>query len=209
MKSFLELLMCLIKIEDSWQTERINIALKGMFSLVVVHGYFFLCYKYVSFFHTGFPDDKDGLIDIIHRNRQSQPKRSYLFLKCVANFMEPNSIGHRVLAASPELYRKWNASVDWLVHELDRRHANTAQVYPYNTANWSPPSNENINGSFFLERSLSAKNTLDRAVKLRIDPEQVLFSSLFNSVFFNSYFVTCYLFILEWDLKYDFFIIVE
>lgn len=121
----------------------------------------------------GLPDEKDGLIDIIHRNKTSHPKRAYLFIKCVTNLMEPNSIGHNVLVNVPDLMAKWFAAVEWLQHELERRAPACSSAYGYSTTSWSPPSNESSNGSFFLERSLSAKHTLERALELRVDPEQV------------------------------------
>jgi hypothetical protein len=86
--------------------------------------------------------------------------------------MERGGLGHKVLSSSPELSRKWNLAIDWLHHELDRRGPG-ASSYGYSTTSWSPPSNESSNGSFFLERSLSAKTTLDKAIDLRIEPEQV------------------------------------
>jgi hypothetical protein len=153
LKTFLELLISLLKIEDSWQMKRITYSLKGTGKV------------------KGFPDDKDGLIDIIHRNKTSHPKRAYLFIKSVTNLMEPNGMAHRVITATPDLMRKWSAAVDWLQHELERRAPTAGSSYGYSATSWSPPSNESANGSFFLERSLSAKTTLERAIELRIYPE--------------------------------------
>lgn len=87
--------------------------------------------------------------------------------------MEPNSIAHNVLVSVPELMAKWFSAVEWLQHELERRAPISTSAYGYSATSWSPPSNESSNGSFFLERSLSAKNTLERALELRIEPEQV------------------------------------
>jgi len=117
----------------------------------------------------GFADDKEGLIDIIDRNKNSHPKRAYLFIKCITNMIERGSLGFKVLSSHPELSRKWNLAIDWLNSELDRR----GSTYGYSATNWSPPSNESSNGSFFLERSLSAKTTLDKAFELRVEAEQV------------------------------------
>ncbi|CAG7834571.1 unnamed protein product [Allacma fusca] len=147
LKAFLDILLNLLRIEDTWKQMRLTNALKG------------------------FPDEKEGLIDIIHRNKQSHPKRAYLFIKCVTNLMTPGSRAHQIVTSSADLLRKWNLAVEWLQHELDRR-APVAGSYGYSSTSWSPPSNESSNGSFYLERSLSAKATLERAVELRIDPEQ-------------------------------------
>ena len=91
--------------------------------------------------------------------------------------MEPHSIAHTVLLNVPELMAKWFSAVEWLQHELERRVPIGTSAYGYSATNWSPPSNESSNGSFFLERSLSAKNTLDRAMELRIDLDQVQYIS--------------------------------
>lgn len=71
--------------------------------------------------------------------------------------------------------RKWTWAVDWLNDELDRRPYVANQQYGFN--NWSPPaqSNETSNG-YFLERSPSARSTLEKAYELC--PEDV---SLKNS----------------------------
>jgi hypothetical protein len=143
LKTYLEVLCNILRIDDSWRLQRFEFALKGL------------------------PDDKYGLIDIIHRNKQGQPKRAYLFVKCITTLMEPLSIAHQIVTQSPELLKKWNGAVEWLQHELDRRAPAVSSYYSGTT--WSPPSNEAANGSFFLERSLSAKITLDKAMLLRVE----------------------------------------
>lgn len=67
--------------------------------------------------------------------------------------------------------RSWAAAVAWLQDELDRKYPPNSQ-YAYNT--WSPPaqSNESSNG-YFLERSNSAKKTLERALELMPEAERV------------------------------------
>jgi len=134
---------CILKIEDSWKLYRIEQALKGI------------------------PGDKEGFIDIILRNKSTQPKRAYLFIKFVTSLLEPNSAAHQIITQTPDLLNKWNASVDWLQCELDRR-APTVAAY-YTSTTWSPPSNEAVNGSFYLERSNSARNTLEKALNFRVD----------------------------------------
>jgi ubiquitin carboxyl-terminal hydrolase 9/24 len=129
----------------------------------------------------GYTDDKEGLIDIVDRNKTSHPKRAYLFIKCITNMIERGSLGFKVLSSHAELSRKWNSAIDWLNHELDRRGPG-GSTYGYSTTSWSPPSNESSNGSFFLERSLSAKTTLDKAFELRIEAEQVHFIDSYEDV---------------------------
>lgn len=146
LKTFLEVLGSVLEIEDSWQLFRLEQALKGI------------------------PGEKDGLIDIIHRSKSTQPKRAYLFIKAVTALVgEPNSLEHQIITQVPELQQKWNVAVEWLQRELDRRAPPACATYGYSATTWSPPSNEAANGSFFLERSHSAKTTLERATLLRVD----------------------------------------
>lgn len=73
--------------------------------------------------------------------------------------------------------RKWTWAVDWLNDELDRRpYAAANQQYGF--SNWSPPaqSNETSNG-YFLERSPSARSTLEKAYELC--PEDVSYYFLY------------------------------
>ena len=66
--------------------------------------------------------------------------------------------------------RKWSWAVEWLNDEIERRPYTQPSQQFYN--NWSPPapSNETSNG-YFLERSPSARSTLDKAYQLC--PEEV------------------------------------
>lgn len=102
---------------------------------------------------------------------------------------------HQLLHHSPELKRKWSYAIDWLHDELDKVcHRNLAihqyqnnykytincfqrpyaSTAPYTHAynNWSPPtqSNDSANG-YVLERSNSARKTLERACELCPDEE--------------------------------------
>ena len=94
-------------------------------------------------------------------------------MKCVTAILQPNTEDHKVLTQDLDLLKKWNVAVDWLQHELERRAPTGGSSYDYSGTGWSPPSNETTNGSFFLERSLSAKSTLDKAVLLKYEPESV------------------------------------
>lgn len=75
-----------------------------------------------------------------------------------------------MLHAQIELRRQWQQAVEWLQDELERRYPANSQ-YSYNT--WSPPaqSNESSNG-YFLERSNSARKTLEIALELMPTPER-------------------------------------
>lgn len=70
-----------------------------------------------------------------------------------------------MMHAHSELRNQWAQAVAWLQEELVKRYPAPSQYSSYNT--WSPPaqSNESSNG-YFLERSNSARNTLERALEL-------------------------------------------
>lgn len=82
-----------------------------------------------------------------------------LFSKC--------SAAHSMLMRHSDLRRSWTSAVTWLQDELERKYPPNAQ-YTYNT--WSPPaqSNESSNG-YYLERSNSARKTLEKALELMPD----------------------------------------
>lgn len=75
-----------------------------------------------------------------------------------------------MLHGQSDLRRQWVQAVEWLQDELERRYPTNSQ-YTYNT--WSPPaqSNESSNG-YFLERSNSARKTLEIALELMPAPER-------------------------------------
>ena len=71
------------------------------------------------------------------------------------------------------LQRRFHDCVDWLNEELNRRSFAVANQVYYN--NWSPPapSNETSNG-YYLERSASARLTLDKALELCPDEVHIV-----------------------------------
>ena len=90
-----------------------------------------------------------------------------------------------MLDASADTRRKWTWAVDWLNDALEKDGGGgraggqggsgvgggqAAGQYSY--ANWNPPaaSNETANG-YYLERSLSARHTLDKACELLPEEE--------------------------------------
>lgn len=85
-----------------------------------------------------------------------------LFSKCNA--------AHSMLMRQADLRRSWASAVAWLQDELERKYPANTQ-YAYNT--WSPPaqSNESSNG-YYLERSNSARKTLERALELMPEIER-------------------------------------
>ncbi|XP_073726699.1 ubiquitin carboxyl-terminal hydrolase 9X-like isoform X2 [Misgurnus anguillicaudatus] len=141
LRPYLDLLLQILLIEDSWQTHRIHNVLKGI------------------------PDDRDGLFDTIQRSKNHYQKRAYQCIKCMVALFTNCSVAHQILQSNGDLKRKWTWAVEWLGDELERRPYTGNPQYSYN--NWSPPvqSNETSNG-YFLERSHSARMTLSKACEL-------------------------------------------
>ncbi|XP_059944215.1 probable ubiquitin carboxyl-terminal hydrolase FAF-X isoform X5 [Mesoplodon densirostris] len=141
LRPYLDLLLEILLIEDSWQTHRIHNSLKGI------------------------PDDRDGLFDTIQRSKNHYQKRAYQCIKCMVALFSSCPVAYQILQGNGDLKRKWTWAVEWLGDELERRPYTGNPQYTYN--NWSPPvqSNETSNG-YFLERSHSARMTLAKACEL-------------------------------------------
>ncbi|XP_077513422.1 ubiquitin carboxyl-terminal hydrolase-like faf isoform X2 [Amblyomma americanum] len=141
LRPFVDLLLGVLLLEDSWQVHRIHNALRGI------------------------PDDREGLFDTIQRSKNHYQKRAYQCVKCLVALFDSCPAAAHMLHTSGELKRKWAAAVDWLNDELERRPYGAGSQYGY--SQWSPPaqSNETSNG-YFLERSHSARLTLSRAIQL-------------------------------------------
>lgn len=141
LRPFVDLLLAVLLLEDSWQAHRIHNALRGI------------------------PDDREGLFDTIQRSKGHYQKRAYQCVKCLVALFDSCPAAAHMLHTSGELKRKWAAAVDWLNDELERRPYGAGSQYGY--SQWSPPaqSNETSNG-YFLERSHSARLTLSRAIQL-------------------------------------------
>ncbi|KAL4844512.1 hypothetical protein H8958_013778, partial [Nasalis larvatus] len=141
LRPYLDLLLEILLIEDSWQTHRIHNALKGI------------------------PDDRDGLFDTIQRSKNHYQKRAYQCIKCMVALFSSCPVAYQILQGNGDLKRKWTWAVEWLGDELERRPYTGNPQYTYHS--WSPPvqSNETSNG-YFLERSHSARMTLGKACEL-------------------------------------------
>ncbi|XP_075395925.1 ubiquitin carboxyl-terminal hydrolase 9X-like isoform X2 [Tenrec ecaudatus] len=141
LRPYLDLLLQILLIEDSWQTYRIHNALKGI------------------------PEDRDGLFDTIQRSKNYYQKRAYQCIKCMVALFSSCPIAYQILQGNGDLKRKWTWAVEWLGDELERRPYTGNPQYTNN--NRSPPvqSNETSNG-YFLEKSDSAMMTLAKACEL-------------------------------------------
>lgn len=147
LRPYLDLLLQMMLITDSWQSHRIHNTLKGI------------------------PDDKEGLFDTIQRSKNHYQKRAYQCIKFMVTLFCSCPLAHQILMTAQDLRRKWTWAVEWLNDELERRPYTGGTSYTYN--NWSPPaqSNETSNG-YFLERSHSARLTLAKACELCPEEDQ-------------------------------------
>ncbi|CAG0878863.1 unnamed protein product [Darwinula stevensoni] len=146
LRPYLDLLLHLLLMEDSWQSQRIVKALKGI------------------------SEDREGLFDTVHRSKSHHQKRAYQCIKAMVSLFTTCNVALRILQTQAELRRRWSWAVNWLHEELERRPYPGSSQYGYNS--WSPPapSNETSNG-YFLERSNSAKMTLQKALEICPDEE--------------------------------------
>uniref|UniRef100_A0A8D8QPH5 ubiquitinyl hydrolase 1 n=1 Tax=Cacopsylla melanoneura TaxID=428564 RepID=A0A8D8QPH5_9HEMI len=142
LRHFFDLLLGLLIMQDSWQTQRILLAMKGI------------------------DDERDGLFDTIQKSKSHYQKRAYQCIKCLVGLFSKCPLAYDILLKEDDLKKKWILAAHWLRKELERRPS--AQYTQYSYSNWSPPaiqSNETANG-YFLERSNSAKKVLEAAFVL-------------------------------------------
>ncbi|KAF6033840.1 USP9X [Bugula neritina] len=143
MRPYLDLLLLLLLLEDSWQTNRIINTLMG------------------------FNDDKEALFDIILKSKSNYQKRAYQCIKMLTNLFSRCELANKLLNSERHMMDRWITAVEWLNEEMERRgnYGGASSQYSYN--NWTPPvqSNEASNG-YFLERSQSAKMCLAKALEL-------------------------------------------
>jgi len=161
LRPYLDLLLFVLSMEDSWQTPRVQKSLRGI------------------------PDEhsaREGLFDTIQRGKSHYQKRAYQCIKMLVALFSQVPAARQLLNTSGDVKRKWTWAVEWLSDELDRGRAGTGGAGgggsggvsgQYSYSNWSPPaqSNESVNG-YFLERTHSARMTLEKAYELL--PEDVM-----------------------------------
>lgn len=139
LRPYLDLLLRVLIMEDSWQMMRLELAVCGI------------------------PDDRDGLLDTIQISKNHYQKRGYQCIKMMVNLFGRCSPATQLLHQKADVEKKWQDSVEWLNDELERRPHPSTQQYTYN--NWSPPATSNeTSNSYFLERSNSARSTLSKAI---------------------------------------------
>jgi len=144
-------LLNILLMEDSWQAIRIQKALKGI------------------------PDEhtaREGLFDIIQKSKSHYQKRAYQCIKFLVALFSQCELAKSLLDESEDIKRKWTWAVEWLNDELERSRPPYPGSGQFSYNNWSPPtqSNETANG-YFLERSQSARLTLEKACELLPEEE--------------------------------------
>lgn len=145
MRHHTEMLLNILLLEDSWQNHRIHNALLGV------------------------ADEREGLLDTIQRTKAHYQKRAYQIIKCLVQLFKRSRCALELLHTNTQVARQWTLACEWLRDELDRRVVSNQYSY----SSWSPATtstmigatNENTNG-YMLERSPSAKNTLQMAYEL-------------------------------------------
>ncbi|KPI93410.1 putative ubiquitin carboxyl-terminal hydrolase FAF [Papilio xuthus] len=135
-----EALSALLLLEDSWQQIRIQNAIKGI------------------------SEERPGLLETAIRARGHYQKRAYACLKLVVSVMCRAPAAVRTVHSHIEARRRWRQLLAWLQDELDRKFGPGGYG---SYGSWSPPgtSNESSSG-YFLERSNSARKTLEKAYQL-------------------------------------------
>lgn len=144
MRHHTDMLLNILLMEDSWQIHRIHNAVLGM------------------------NQEREGLLESIQRTKAHYQKRAYQIMKCLVQLFKRSPHAHEIITTTPKGTELWMSACEWLREELDRRASNQ-----YSYSSWAHPSvasvstvtNENTNG-YMLERSLSAKNTLQVAFEL-------------------------------------------
>lgn len=116
LRPYLDLLLQILLIEDSWQTHRSEYLLmflsKSDKSLIKVFFYQAVSLKLFSLFglcriHNvlkGIPDDRDGLFDTIQRSKNHYQKRAYQCIKCMVALFSNCSVAYQILQVlSPDM----------------------------------------------------------------------------------------------------------
>jgi ubiquitin carboxyl-terminal hydrolase 9/24 len=81
LRPYLDLLLQILLIEDSWQTHRIHNVLKGI------------------------PDDRDGLFDTIQRSKNHYQKRAYQCIKCMVALFSNCTVAYQILQVNHDSNR--------------------------------------------------------------------------------------------------------
>ena len=136
LKHYLDWLLHLLLIEDSWQTHRIHNALQGMAD----------------------SDAKEGLFEIVIKSKTHYQKKAYQCIKYMTTLFSKCRAAHVLLTSTEEIRRKWLHC-----NECFPFPANVQ--YSCDNWLLSTKTNDSANG-YFPERSNSARKLLVHSVEL-------------------------------------------
>ena len=170
----------------SWHC--LPLRIKTLFGFIIAHstdGRFVARNSYSKTLK-GIPDEhtaREGLFDIIHKSKSHHQKRAYQCIKLLVALFSQCEAAKTLLDESEDIRVKWSWAVNWLNEELERGRGHYPGSGQFSYNNWSPPaqSNETANG-YFLERSHSARLTLEKACELL--PDEVIFYYLCIILFY-------------------------
>lgn len=98
LRPYLDLLLQILLIEDSWQTHRSDSlsAIKLQFCTVFLI-FFLTLFCRIHNVLKGIPDDRDGLFDTIQRSKNHYQKRAYQCIKCMVALFSNCSVAYQIL----------------------------------------------------------------------------------------------------------------
>lgn len=102
LRPYLDLLLQILLIEDSWQTHRSDRSptAEAEFRTVFVcplHSFSFTLLCRIHNVLKGIPDDRDGLFDTIQRSKNHYQKRAYQCIKCMVALFSNCSVAYQIL----------------------------------------------------------------------------------------------------------------
>lgn len=103
LRPYLDLLLQILLIEDSWQTHRSDLIAEcrklQFLNLNVVLNFSFVSFCVCRIHNAlkGIPDDRDGLFDTIQRSKNHYQKRAYQCIKCMVALFSNCSVAYQIL----------------------------------------------------------------------------------------------------------------
>lgn len=160
LKPHLEMLYHILCIADSWQTRRLISALNGI------------------------ANEREGLFDVVSKSQNHFQKRAYQIIKMMVQLFTTSEFANDVLNSDDELKTKWKQARNWLHNEMERCRMLNMPNYSFYQ---SPQSNE-TSQTYYLERTQSARMTLEKALKICPQSNLGTNDGCQNDVIFFSYF---------------------
>jgi ubiquitin carboxyl-terminal hydrolase 9/24 len=152
LKPHLEMLYHILSVKDSWQLRRIMYALQGI------------------------SEDREGLFEIIVKSQNHYQKRAYQIIKMLVQLFTTCDPAIDLLNKDEDLKRKWKSSRHWFFNEMEKCRMYNMPNYTY----FQTPQSNETSQTYFLERTQSARITLEKA--MRICPQNTQGSVTTNTV---------------------------